>query len=273
MESIYSEERTFKLTQGSIITNCISSLGTEIDTWGFIITARCDCENHKGGDVYYLPIVNFGDWFLLYEKKRFYDLWVKDNMKNLTQKLNSITRNNISDYSIFSRREIEQMLPSNANSKKQREEILRLFGSVQEDNEDVFLDYIRSLDEYNLIKSDIERLAKNEDNNFLLIPDWQRSRRQHHKIIMLREIKRLKMEMAIAFEDPRLSISFEPNFNTNENDIKVIPTDIYCIDKLMESPYVEYVMQRFTYNFIRIGIDRLETATNENLYKEIKEIL
>lgn len=273
MSNIYSEERTFKLTQGSIITNCISSLGTEIDTWGFIITARCDCENHKGGDVYYLPIVNFGDWFLHYEKKRFYDLWKQDNIKNLTKRLNDLTHNNISDYSIFSRHEIEQMLPLNANAKKQREEILCLFRSIQEDDENVFMDYIKSLNEFKLIKMDIERLAKNEDNNFLLIPDWQRSRIRRHKIILLREIKRLKMDMAIAFEDPHLSVTLEPNFNANENDIKVIPTDIYCIDKLMLSPYMEYVMQRFTYNFIRIGVERLETATNENLYKEIKETL
>lgn len=273
MSNIYSEERTFKLTQGSIITNCISSLGTEIDTWGFIITARCDCENHKGGDVYYLPIVNFGDWFLYYEKKRFYDLWTQDNIKNLTKKMNDITHNNISDYSIFSRHEIEQILQSNTKTKKQRDEILSLFESIQADNEDVFMDYLRLLDEYKLIKTDIEKLTKNEDNNFLLIPDWQPNRGRRHKIIMLREIKRIKMNMVVAFEDPRLSITFEPNFNAKDNDIKVIPTDIYCIDKLMLSPYVEYVMQRFTYNFIRIGVERLETATNENLYKEIKETL
>ena len=271
MSNIYSNERVFKLTQGAIITNCITSLGNEVDTWGFILTARCDCENKKVTDVYYLPIINLGDWFQLYEKKRLYDIWVNKQREQLVQKLNRITKSKVLDYTIFSKFEIEQVLKLYGSGEKDCKEVLLLYNNLQEDNQEPFIEYLRTNEQYNEIKADIDRLSKNQDNNFLLIPDWQHYRKTHHKVIILKEIKRLKSNIAFAFEDPCYSIIDQPNFNIYENDLKTTPTDIYCIEKLMLSPYVEDVMQRFAYNFARIGIDRLATATNENLFKEIKE--
>lgn len=273
MSNIYSNERVFKLTQGAIITNCITSLGNEVDTWGFILTARCDCENKKVTDVYYLPIINLGDWFQLYEKKRVYDMWITKQREVIVQKLNSITKSEISDYGIFSKHEIEKILQLYSPKEKDRKEILLLYQNLQEDSQEPFIEYLTTDKLSHDIKTDIERLSKNQDNNFLLIPDWQPRRQNHHKVIMLKEIKRLKSNIAFAFEDPSYSITEKPDFNIYENDIKTNPTDIYCIEKLMLSPYVEDVMQRFAYNFARIGIDRLVTATNENLFKEIQESL
>lgn len=273
MAEIYSKERFFKLTQGSIITNCVCSLGNNIDVWGFIITARCDCANEKKVDeVYYIPIVNFGDWFLLYEKDKCFDAWKNEELSHLSEKLNKINKSKIKDYTVFSLSEIKEMLAD--IEEKKRKEIETLYLELSGDCHKVFFEHIKRITAYKHSKSDIERLVKNEENNFILIPDWQPQRVGKHKIVMLREIKRLRINIAFAYEDPRLSIADIPNFKANENDIQVDePTNIYCIDKQMLSPHVEYIMQRFANNFTRIGIDRLPTATPENLLKEIQELI
>lgn len=273
MADIYSKEQFFKLTQGSIITNCVCSFGDSIDVWGFIITARCDCANeNKVDEIYYIPIVNFGDWFLLYEKDRCINAWKKERQTHLSEKLNKINKSNIKDYTIFSQSEIEKML--DGVNEKIREEIQALYTELSGDCNKNFLTYIKGLKSFKHSKQDIERLTRNEENNFIIIPDWQPLRTGKHKIIMLREIKRLKSNIALSFEDPRFMISDVPNFTQSENDIRINnPNNIYCIDKQMLSPHVEFVMQRFANNFTRIGIDRFPTVTTENLLKEIQEIV
>lgn len=270
MSEIYSNERFFKLTQGSIITNCVCSLGDDIDVWGFIITARCDCTNSKVDYVYYLPIVNFGDWFCKTKKQACYDKWLDQKRQTLFEKLNAVNKNNISNYDVFSRSEIESMLHD--TKSKLRDEILSLHDELYIDNTKEFVNHVKTQTKFTIIKDDIKRITENNDNYYLIIPDWQPLRKDKHKIILLREIKRIKLCIAQAIEGQRYTIVDVEGFDADENDIKkTYPTNIYCIDKQMLSPYVEYVMQRFAHNFTRIGIDRLPTATPENLLKEIQE--
>lgn len=51
-----------KLQQGMVFSNCLVPGYDKCDGWGLVITARCDLANEKVPVLNYLPIVRFEDW-------------------------------------------------------------------------------------------------------------------------------------------------------------------------------------------------------------------
>lgn len=109
------------LTQGSIISGCISADYPDKEVYGLIITPRCDLSHGiKVSTVHYLPIVKIDDWKDCDGKR----IFIEDAKKQIKSTINNWVVNeynvyNFLDLPLYSIQKLRDML----NEKKANEKI------------------------------------------------------------------------------------------------------------------------------------------------------
>lgn len=270
MRNIYQNKKGhISLTQGSILTNCITELLPTINVWGCVITPRCDICNKKVSTVHYLPIVTIEDWIINFLRPRLYDNWKND----LVNKINNAINNANGGRNVLSlglqKEDLEKIVHKYIIKPKQLESILKDVNSYfTEDNDSFYNDYILNENKY---KQDIERLVKGEMHDYYLIEDWDQD--NTYKVILLRDIRRISIQYAIAFEKGFFYDSYSTEI-LRQNDLKYKEEDaLYYIAAEINSPYIEHIMQAFSYNFLRIGVCNMHFNVQQSLIDIIKHTL
>lgn len=264
MRSIYkSKSLQFKLTQGSIISNCVAQDYSDAKVWGLIITARCDLYNDfKVSTVHYLPVVSLDDWlkrnFIDYRRDRFLD-------KSKTKILNWIDKNypeikDILDSAFCDKNTVVGLM----KDKKANPDIIKIC--------ETYFAYLEGTDIDNEItgasKSDdfLENCADNKIQHIHLLEGWDPS--IPYAAVLLREIHQItisvanKLNTGFWVENPDEDFFLKNQFRKPDKD-NLLVSDIVAE---LNSPYIEHLMQRFTNNFIRIGIDSIDQQDLINRY-------
>lgn len=267
MRQFYKGYRMVRtLTQGSVINKCIAdNYAKELDVYGLVITPRCDLAHEgKVNTVHYLPIVDFDDWlccdgmayllnkWAIKNKEKFEQLCKKHNIpSDLKEKELYIKIAN----KIFADKSLR-------NSFMEKVDVL-FCTDIQHHN--AFKDYCHKADTRKML---ITNLLKDELPAYYLIDDWDTARAKP-KIILLRELKRISYETSqkigkgMYASDINLAID-ELNINSPDNDI-------YRVCAEVNSPFIEHIMQKFSHNFCRIGVDDRDfTSTYEILLNKIE---
>ena len=251
------------VTQGSIINCCISSNYANSSVDGIIITPRCDLA-HEGKVYYvhYLPIVDFKEWFLYDGKKYLYSRWYlkrKEKFFDLCKR-----------YS----------LPNCLNKKDLYEQMA--LKVVPQNNYHQFLDVLNNyfsasygcaeFIQYLTGKEAKKQIVKNllQDNlpAFYLLDNWEKNK-SSYKVILLRELRRISFSTIM-----RIDGGIEcKSINKQEDELEV-EGDLCFVQTQVASPFMEHIMQRFSYNFCRIGVDdRNFTSAEADLGQLIDEVL
>lgn len=247
MRRLYNNTRLVRhLTQGSIINNCVAH-HYNCDVWGLIITPRCDLSHDdKVDDVHYLPVVNFTDFFDVDGKKYLYrksheKLYGK--FKKQCLKYNFPIKGVDEDAYI----KMAQQKISNKSDRNSFIDCVKNLFSCEKGDEG-FNNHINSENEKRNL---VQNLLEDKLPFFYLIEDWEPQRKKA-KVILLRELKRISYSTAQkignGIEKGALNAEDELDLNIRNNDLYQVCTEI-------RSPYMEHIMQRFSYNFCRVGVN------------------
>ena len=249
-----------EITQGSIINNCLADCYPEAHVDGIIITPRCDlAHDAKVNFIHYLPIISFKEWLLNDGKEYLFAKWFEKKKNNFEKqcKLFRIPS------SIPNKDNYEKMAKAIITDKNSYSSFMDSVNAYFDANIEspTFLSHLKNKKVKELV---IDNLAKDALPAYYLAEDWEKNGHSF-KIILLRELKRISFKTAMFLS----------------KGMKVDQVD-FCVDDLQEakgeyyiqaqvaSPFIEHIMQRFSYNFCRVGVkDRDKSRVVEILTKVI----
>ena len=248
MRRFYEGKRlTRKLTQGSIINHCLADNYMEVDNvYGFIITPRCDLAHEaKVTHIHYLPIVDFTDWTKHDGVDYLFNKWRQSNTKHfckICQKYSIPTE--LDSYTNYEK--IADRLIDNPSDKST---FLSYAKAIIKPNigDKSFINYCNDKNKMSMV----DNLLNDKLSAFYLIEDWNSSNK--FKVILLRDLKRISSSVA-----EKISQGLDLQMiETREDDLKYNHSshDLCQICAQVSSPFVEHVMQRFSYNFCRVGVE------------------
>ena len=262
MRNVY-KNTSIELTQGSIINNCIAGGVPEKETiWGCVITPRCDIEHHKVNTIHYLPIVDYCTWVNVFARQLLYEEWktnVQDSIKACLREM----KVNEDVFEVgYDQVDLCNIIEASDLSKKSKKNVMDKIMSYFNQPEDTFKKYI----EDNKHKKFIERLISGDLHPFYLIEDWSKCKNSF-KVILLRDIRHIDYTIASEYKKGFFPTTFTKE-TLSTNNLKEVD-DIYCIEAVIQSPYIEHIMQAFTYNFSRIGTPDLPKEEVTNILIEL----
>lgn len=246
------------VTQGTIINHCIAEKYC-CDVWGVIVTPRCDlAHTGKVTHVHYLPIVPFEEW---YKVDGVHYLWTK-TLEKYRKKVQDACKANGFPISNLGEKQLRQLCDSISDSKEK--------DKFKSDIDNFYQTQKTSPGNYVPSNSEKEKLVANLRKGdiaaFCLIEDWRELNK--YMVVLLRDLKRLDYNFAIS-----MATGVEETTITDQwkNDLaySVNKDFLYQTETEIISPYIEQLMERFSYNFCRIGVDDMD----ENVEDVLKSII
>lgn len=279
MRNIFKQQPKYsEITQGSVITGCVANRYADCPVWGFIITARCDlAQKNKTPIVHYLPIVNFEDFL---QKEIIDDLregWMNELKSNLASRMKE---KNLSSSFLdmpLSAEDFEKIIRTNFKKQKEADKFMSDYQRWVGSGNLLIKDIISEKSGEGKLKHEMDRLVNNENSGFYLIEDWKCSNNNSnkYKVILLREIKEMSIDCARCLPDGILEEEKDASYlQSNNLAVTEDRSNFYYVDTEVQSPFVEHILQRFSNNFVRIGVEDLPKAqVSKQLVEQSKLIL
>lgn len=246
MYIIHKDPQRIPIQQGTIINGCVAD-NYDCNVYGLIITPRCDIDNGgKVSTIHYLPIVSLNDWMKV------------DCIVNATKKMARLLQVKLQQYQIsdtilrhfISNDDILLLLKSvNANERQVMVNLYEGYKNVVNKK-----DY-SSVDFQKLCREEFKELCKGRNNRFYLIKNWDST--NQFKVVILRDVRRVSLPILQKF------VNGYRNSNFSEEDYKcndIVYTDqrlYFTTITQIASPYIEHIIQAFSHNFCRIGVQDL----------------
>jgi len=269
MRNVYEKKRVFNdIQQGVIINGCIAEDYHDVEVFGAIITPRCDIDHCKVSTIHYLPIVSFEDWL----KKDAVKIFQERERRKLLNKLTKLLEQNKISASILNNNlTVDDILKAASGLKPKvlndfEKDIIEFFSLVEHKYA------LNAIKNWKDNKSLIKELIVGNNSAFYLLEDWDNPSK--FRIILLREVRRLKFELALrlknGIDEQSLSIQdWIKNDLSKSND----SSNLYFTIAKITSPYIEHLLQSFYYNFGRIGVDDFVDNLDESILAETNKIL
>lgn len=245
------------LTQGTIFNCAYCASYPNNETLGLVITARCDIANKDKVKFYnFIPAIPFEIW----REKELLPLIKKQVFKNLDHQYSellakaSFSKVNIKTYGfdriydvIVEKKSLNQKQIDRLNSVKEKINCLEQKSSYSQ-----LLIHFR--EEATRILCDI---IENKNPDYFFIDDVLG---YNSVLVNLREIYELNLPTANKIPNGIELDNNESHPGLNLN----IPNKFCSIVGQLKSPFIELLMQRFTNNFVRVGVTnhRSELLTN-----------
>lgn len=263
MRNIYEEHKNgwVRLQQGAIFSGAIADgLPERPDLYGLVITPRCDIANKKVSTIHYLPVIPFKLWKYEILSK----LYQNSQYEKLTENLVMFCRTNNLTETIFDKKynftdkDIIQAI-SHVNGYK---DALNKYHE-REKLEDI--EYCKGkVKDWSRSKDKIKDLIQNKQAHYYLIEDWEYQ--GQYMVIMLRDVKRLNFSFAENLEKGvSEKILDEEIYLRNDICKSDTRTMVYKFQQVIKSPFLEHIMEAFSKNFCRIGIDRINEGILDDL--------
>ena len=260
------------LTQGTIITNCVAEGCNSSKVWGVIITPRCDLAHlGKVNTVHYLPMLNVADWLNNIGKAELEEEWMKVVKNDIN---NAMKQWGIEADFLSMKIQYQDLLAiceakERSNSKK--ELFKKNCNSYFYKDKILFKEFINSKSAKKYVKD----LVGGNNNRYYLLEDWNDS--SNFKVIILRDIRRINIDIARKFvcgfdytehgEDV-----FKQN-DLNYDSLESCFDGLYYIENQIQSPYIEHILQRFSYNFTRVGVNDMDSHSLDLFMHILKQTL
>ncbi len=264
------------ITQGTIINNLKSDKYLGERCYSVIISARCDISNKKISKIYYLTAMEISSWLTS-------DYGFKKSMKEVANKKKNniavkIKEKNLNADVILGlddeRRTtvIKDSITKGADEIiKQIEEYKCIIGEISSNRKKLLHDYRKDVVRF------LDRVNKGEETHLFYLP-WKAFEKENaHKyglIIDLEEIGMFEDSDCIEYLNNGIdNVELSAMKDSMAEEIKkkffiegddfVVP--LYCI----KSPWIELLMQRFSYSFNRIGVDGVSKKDFELMMEEM----
>lgn len=268
-----------KMTQGSIINGCIAEDFPGEETYGFIITPRCDL-GHEGkvNTVHYVPVVPFERWFDVIARPEIKKLWKKDIKSSLnTSFKNAKLGDDVMGVS-FSYEDLIKLCNEKVNKENVKTTIINLLNAFFDKDPDYF-DYFlldgegRPKNKHKMIEY-LSRLEGNGIPAYYAIEGWKEYGKDKHLVLMLRDVRRMQFSTAMEIKKGVYESALGIN-DTLKNDLflKKEAKHFFSVHAQIDSPFVEHIMQAFVYNFSRIGVEDRPGDTIDKMFNAIKSTI
>ncbi len=250
-----------RLQQGAIFTGAIADgIEGSQDVCGLVITPRCDIANRKVSSVHYLPMLPFNVWKYEILSRVYQNI----ETEKLTKLLVSFCEKNGIAVSLFERRygftesDIEESIRHVIGYKD-------ILNKYRERCRLEDIDYCKSkVKDWSKGKDKIKELIENKQAHYYLIEDWRQNGK--YLVVMLRDVKRLEYSFAEKMEKGiNEKIINEDCFHKNDVFRSENNTMVYKFHSVIASPFLEHIMEAFSKNFCRIGIDRIDDSVLDEL--------
>ena len=261
------------LDQGTLLSNVRSSKYPGIRCFGVVITASCDIANTNGSSskvskLYYLVAVEVKKWLSVGVA---YDLVYKEKKNNLLQTVNNCAENcglRAGDLLRMDSTDADKVISGcGAGSKK----IRQLNDSIQ--NYALFCrEGMSDDDRKEAIKKDmdtavrfLEKITKGEALHYYFLPEiaykLEGGQKSRGLIVDLQEIESISIQDASRIPSPGIDRQLFSEYSEEEckrygDSFWLEQEDDYVdCDTVIQSPWREHLMQRFSHDFSRIGLD------------------
>lgn len=254
------------LTQGTVFSGLRSKKYPDVRCYGIVITARCDLFNSKVDKIFYLLALPYEKW--LVSKVGAY-LTLKKFLNELEGNLNKGLGNYGLQWEILKTYSVEEfeltILSSESgvkpddqkNFKKQFEEYNYLISSIEEGRTREVLNK-----KLHRIKKDIKNFISGGNTQFTFLPKnaFEKEDAINDLVVDHQELDYMTLDELRAISDCEIDIKNE-SLSTDMKDsldkkffLKDDP-GYSMVEATMQSPWVEYLLQRFANTFIRVGVD------------------
>ena len=259
-----------QITQGSVISGVRFENYKGTYCSAVVITARCDLANKgKVGKVFYLCAVPLKEWVL---SRKGIGIIAAKEIKNCQEKLESITKRYGLDLQAliqFSEEEVQTVL---LDVKMNEQHIKELCENMRIKKEFACIKYSNSRF-IELLKEDkfkkelvakLKEIADGKNTHLCFIPRDAYNNDMCFSdglIVDLEEIDCFTTEVKEMIEDYRID-KLELSRTDYEKWNKVFclseEPGYVIVDACLKSPWIEYLMQKFSYSFTRIGVDNMQ---------------
>lgn len=265
MRNIYNNRIINTLEQGSIINYCFARNYPNSETFGIIITPRCDITNHKVSTVHYLPIVGLTDWiyndfWLIFSARALGEL--KGKIKNLLEKY----KLSYSIVEMFSIDALCNILNDKINKKNDFDDFKKILSKIQicklpseKLNIKTKKEMIREMPKISL--AIFKELRDNRFKEFYLLEKWNSDK--DYAVVLMREIGSIKWELAHHFSRGIYGKSLAEDLKDLNSVAKIEEDSFLQTQATLKSPFIEHLIQHFFLNFGRIGIEDHECVEND----------
>lgn len=253
MRELYIKHNTLiTIQQGVIISGCVAD-NYNCNVFGLIITPRCDLDHEgKVSTIHYLPIVPFKEWLKTEcipqcRQKTF--LKKKQQLQKLLEEKNispTIIDGLLDKDTILSIISPYKHIVDSYNVLMQITDESIIHKSVQEN-----------------IDSQINMLKGCTHNRYYLLENWDNP--TDLNVILLRQVKRIQYSLAEKFKRG-FQERITPDDVFKNNDIATSDNNIiYRSIAEIASPYIEHIIQYFSYNFCRIGVQEMDDSIKNSI--------
>ena len=257
----------YSLTQRTIITGVRSDKYSNIRCNGVVISARCDLANCKISKIYYLIAVPSDDWLLSDEG---FNIVLSQRQNDLEDKLQTKLGGSGLDWSTLKSFSVEEFSTvihdQEVGLKKDTDKVLEVFRTFKNytskylelgDKKAILQNESKS------VASSLLKIANGQMMHYIYVPenayikDGSIDRGliidlQELEYISIRDAERL-VNCEIDIQSKDLSEVDKQRYN---NCFFLMDWPGYAMAEYdIASPWTEYIMQRFSNAFIRIGVD------------------
>lgn len=257
----------YSLTQGTIITGVRSDKYSNIRCNRVVISARCDLANCKISKIYYLIAVPSDDWLLSDEG---FNIVLSQRQNDLEDKLQTKLGGSGLDWSTLKSFSVEEFSTvihdQEVGLKKDTDKVLEVFRTFKNytskylelgDKKAILQNESKS------VASSLLKIANGQMMHYIYVPenayikDGSIDRGliidlQELEYISIRDAERL-VNCEIDIQSKDLSEVDKQRYN---NCFFLMDWPGYAMAEYdIASPWTEYIMQRFSNAFIRIGVD------------------
>lgn len=262
-------------TQGSIVTGIRSKRYPECESYGILISSRCDLANEKINKVFYLQACPFEQWIT---SNVAFKMFAANLIKDLERKIKPVLDAKDLDWEVlklFSEEDFETVTSMPEND---------IYSRIKND----YIKYKRytsstlSVEEKRMllpeIKSKVSEICSNvvsgQNLHYTFLPGIAIGREKSIGLGFLidhQELDFMTLDTLKKVQDGKMD---DKNFDLTQKDkefynekFKILEAPGFALlDGGIESPWIEYLLQRFSNSFSRIGVDLPDK-------KEIKEYI
>lgn len=263
MRKVFTEHINgwIRIQQGAIFSGATADgIEGSKELYGLVITPRCDIANKKVSTIHYLPVIPFKIW----KYEILSQVYQHKEAEKLTNRIIAFCEKNGIATSLFDKKygfteaDIEESIKHICGYK----DILNQFRELCRFDD---LEYCKGkVKEWGKGKEKIKELIENKQAHYYLIEDWRNE--GMFMVIMLRDVKRLEFSFAKRLEKG-VNEKILTDMDYHRNDIAKSDDGsmVYKYQTIVSSPFLEHIMEAFSKNFCRIGIDRIDDSVLDDL--------
>lgn len=271
------------LTQGTLFSCALAEDYPDCVVHGLVITARCDITNDKA-DVYnYVPVVKFKDWLTTEAVRVLADRAFRASFGDLKQRLlQSQFAPSILDTlspedvhrTLFESSEFPKIRAQAPAFKKVVERCATASRCLGRDFQPTDAQAVIKME-----RKEADRLVKELCQNAIaevhFLPSVTPEEDCDGYVVLLREVKHIPRDLAKAIAyglDQKGLAAICEGDGRQRNRLQIEKDDFSWPTGVLQSPFVEHLMQRLTNLFARIGVTDVKTGTIDRLLDAITAI-